>query len=72
MILYTPMQLELVFEGLENMQAPKTKLVNIGGTQVLVEETNPGEGKVNRVLSTDPSVYLKQEMSPGSVVRYSS
>ncbi len=72
MILYTPMQLELVFEGLDNMKAPKTRQVNIGGTQVLVEETNPGEGKVNRVLSSDPSVYLRQELKPGSVVRYPS
>lgn len=32
MILYTPMQLELVVEGLEEMKEPATRLVEIGGS----------------------------------------
>ncbi|HHW44946.1 MAG: YlzJ-like family protein [Thermoanaerobacteraceae bacterium] len=69
MILYTPMQLELVLEGLEEMQHVPTREVNIEGVPVLIQNTGPGEGKVVRLLSTDPMDYLKAGLYPGAVVR---
>lgn len=68
-ILYTPMQLELVFEGLEEMQHAPTREVNIDGVPVLIQDTGPGEGRVVRLLSTDPLDYLRSDLYPGAVVK---
>ncbi|MDK2887195.1 MAG: hypothetical protein PWP72_72 [Thermoanaerobacter sp.] len=69
MILYTPMQLELVFDGLEEMQHVPVREVKVGGVPVLVQDTGPGEGKVVRLLSTDPRDYLRSDLCPGAVVK---
>ncbi|MEW6423303.1 MAG: YlzJ-like family protein [Bacillota bacterium] len=66
MILYTPMQLELVVEGLEEMKEPAVRLVEIGGVPLIIEDTGPGEGRVVRLLSTDPQDYLRTDFFPGA------
>ncbi|WP_353928496.1 YlzJ-like family protein [Desulfofundulus kuznetsovii] len=63
------MQLELVFEGLEEMQHAPTREVSIGGVPVLIQDTGPGEGRVVRLLSTDPLDYLRSDLYPGAVVK---
>lgn len=70
MILYTPMQLELVVEGLEEMKEPAARLVEIGGVPLIIEDTGPGEGKVVRLLSTDPQDYLLPALYPGAVIKF--
>ncbi|MGB9825643.1 MAG: YlzJ-like family protein [Desulfofundulus sp.] len=71
MILYTPMQLELVFEGLEEMKHTPTREVNIGGMPLLIQDTGSGEGRVVRLLSTNPRDYLRSDLYPGAVIRLS-
>ena len=66
MILWTPMQLELVLEGLEEMVSPRCSQVVHQGVPMLVEKTGYGRSRVARLLSTDPGDYLKPELSPGS------
>lgn len=68
MILWTPMQLELVFEGLEDMGAPEYGQVCHRGVPVLVERTKGGRGRVARLLSTDPRDYLNVEYTPGNLI----
>ena len=70
MILYTPMQLELVVEGLEEMKEPAARLVEIGGVPLIIEDTGSGEGKVVRLLSTDPQDYLRTDLYPGTVIKF--
>lgn len=70
MILYTPMQLELVIEGLKEMKEPVTRLVDIGGVTLIIEDTGPSEGRVIRLLSTDPGDYLRPELYPGVVIKF--
>jgi len=70
MILYTPMQLELVLEGLEEMKEPATRMVDIGGVRLILEDTNPGEGKVVKLLSTNPADYLRRDLYPGVVIKF--
>jgi hypothetical protein len=65
MILYTPMQLELVFEGLEKMCVPVTRELYVEGVHMLVEDTRSGEIRVLKLLSTDPGHYLNPAFSPG-------
>ncbi|MCL6477010.1 MAG: YlzJ-like family protein [Peptococcaceae bacterium] len=66
MILWTPMQLELVLEGLEDMCPPEYSHVSHRGVPMLVERTRSGGYKIARLLSTDPADYLKLEYTPGN------
>ncbi|NLJ75702.1 MAG: hypothetical protein GX325_00360 [Peptococcaceae bacterium] len=68
MILYTPMQLELVLEGFDKTKYPEYKEIKYKGVPVLVEKTDSGEQKIVKLLSTDPADYLKQEMLPGNLI----
>lgn len=68
MILWTPMQLELVLEGLDKMTDPVYGQVCHRGVPMLVEKSDDGKVKVARLLSTDPADYLKAEYVPGSVL----
>ncbi len=66
MILWTPMQLELVVEGLEEMCPPNYSRVVYRGVPMLVERMADGRSRIARLLSTDPADYLKAEYTPGS------
>ncbi|MEW6423307.1 MAG: YlzJ-like family protein [Bacillota bacterium] len=70
MILYTPMPLELVTEGFEEMKQPVTRLVFWEGIPLIIEDTGSGRGRVVRLLSTEPEDYLRTDLFPGAVVRY--
>jgi len=70
MLLYTPLNLELVLEGLEKMKKPKTRVVEIGGIPLILEDIRPGEGRVVRLLSTNPKDYLHSDFYPGAIIKY--
>lgn len=70
MILYTPMQLELVLEGLDGMKPISTREVNIDGVPVLINDTGPGQAKVVRLLSTNPNDYLRPDLFPGAEIKF--
>lgn len=67
MIIYTPMQLELVFAGMEEQQAAPRELV-INNSTLLVRDTGPGKAQVIRLISTNPYDYLKPEYMPGAEI----
>ena len=69
MILYTPMQLELVFDGLDKSPPRTFEQITCRGTSVLAEKASHGRYKVIRVLSTDPAVFLESKLQPDSLVR---
>ncbi|MHB1042110.1 MAG: YlzJ-like family protein [Eubacteriales bacterium] len=66
MILYTPMQLELVLEGFDKTQYPDYEKIEYDGVSMLVERTCQGKKKVVKLLSTDPKDYLRPDLIPGS------
>lgn len=68
MILWTPMQLELVLEGLEEMCPPRYSQVTRRGVPMLVERTADGQQRIARLLSTNPADYLNLEYTPGNFV----
>ncbi|MDA8097146.1 MAG: hypothetical protein C4575_12345 [Desulforudis sp.] len=71
MILYTPVQPELVFEHYqEDPGPPETMECAIGGVQVLVTRTGLMQGCIQRVLSTDPMDFLNPGLTPGTVVSF--
>jgi len=68
MILYTPMQLELVLSGLDNMTNEFDKKASVNGVPVIVRQTGDGKQKIIQLLSTNPADYLRSELYPGTVV----
>jgi hypothetical protein len=70
MILYTPMQLELVLEGMEEMKKPEVREVDVNGVPALVQDEGLGKGKVVKLLSTDPKDYMNPNLIPGASVSF--
>lgn len=67
MILYTPMQLELVFAGLDNMQRFPERKTTVNGIPALVRKVD-GREELVQVLSTNPHDYLRSDLYPGATV----
>ncbi len=67
MILYTPLPLEQVLEGHDKPLNPPVEMM-IEGKQFVVEPTGTGEGRIVRLLSTDPADFLDERFSPGGKV----
>lgn len=70
MILYTPMQLELVLEGFDTTRYPEYKEIEYQGVAMVVESAGFGRQKIVKLLSTNPFDYLKPELAPGSIINY--
>lgn len=68
MILYTPMQLELVLEGFDTTKYPEYKIIEYEGVAMLVEDVDSGKKKIIKLLSTNPYDYLRPELSPGNLI----
>lgn len=68
MILYTPMQLELVLDGFDTTRYPEYKEIEYQGVAMLVESIEFGRQKIVKLLSTNPFDYLKPELAPGNII----
>lgn len=72
MILYTVIPPELIFDEEpdcnNNNNSHNEVEIKHGSVSLLVEPTAGGQGKVTRVISTDPQDYLKPEWQPGTVM----
>ncbi|MDI3538156.1 MAG: hypothetical protein PWP12_61 [Bacillota bacterium] len=69
MILYTPMPLELVLEGMEDYR-PQYEEVVVRGHKLLVERTGVNQAKLVRLLSTNPNDFLDPSFFPGSILTF--
>ncbi|MEW5761738.1 MAG: YlzJ-like family protein [Bacillota bacterium] len=67
MIIWTPMQLELVLAGGEKETRPEREVV-VNEVPAVIRETGFGEGEIVRLLSTDAFDYLRPELAPGTRV----
>ncbi|MFC0215684.1 YlzJ-like family protein [Paenibacillus chartarius] len=67
MIMYTPIPLELVFDGVEDMKATAFE-ANVGGVQMMLEPCGERQARIVRLLSPNPQDYLKPEHAPGTIV----
>lgn len=67
MILYTMMPEELIFP-VENHENPSPLMMNYNGVPVLAEPADGGSYRIVRILSTDPSHFLKPDCAPGSKI----
>lgn len=67
MILYTMLPEEMIFpqqeESYQNQQT-----IEISGGQLLVEPISANSYKIVRLISSDASLYLNENYSPGKII----
>lgn len=68
-IIYTPLPIELVLEGIDKDGPPYQEL-EVGGAKLLVEQVNTDTCRVVRLISTNPADYLKEEFQPGTELNF--
>ncbi len=66
MVIYTPMPPEVVLS-----QEPQDTLEEreFCGVRLLVRPLPGGGYRIERILSTDPNVFLQSDLMPGNVIR---
>lgn len=67
MIMYTIVADELLYAGIEDIQAPEEMRVN--GVLMQVERMSNYEVKVIRILSAELAPYLNDAYIPGRIIR---
>lgn len=68
-IIYTPLPIELVLEGIDK-DGPPLQELEINGVKMLVEQQGMEKCRIVRLLSTDPADYLKSEYMPGTELKF--
>lgn len=69
MILYTPMPLEQVLEGIEQPRAAAVEL-SLGGAWLEVEPIDARRARVVRLISPVAQDYLRPEYAPGAIIEW--
>jgi len=66
MVIYTPMPPEVVLsqEPLDTLEER-----DVCGVRLLVRPLPGGGCRIERILSTDPNVFLNTDLTPGNVIR---
>lgn len=70
MTLYTPLPLEIVLEQQE-MPKERKRIITMNNVNLEVEDLPNGQVKIQRVLSSNPQDFLRIEMQPGVILKYS-
>lgn len=68
MILWSILPTEMVLDNVAS--PPDYEEVECSGMKCLVEKIGPRQCKVVRLLTTDPSDYLRTELQPGTILTY--
>lgn len=69
MIHYTPLPLEQVFEGFDQMKF-NYREIQIDQMTMVVEPMSETEGRIVRLISPNPQDYLNAHYSPGTVIKF--
>ncbi|MCS0671602.1 YlzJ-like family protein [Cytobacillus firmus] len=67
MILYTMMPQELIYQN-EQDDFGKQKIVSYEGIPLLVEMNAGLECRILRIMSSDPTHYMDERYTPGSMI----
>lgn len=70
MMLYTTMPIEAVLEGYDSFKPEYRELDYPGGGKLILEQLSPTEGRLVRLISSNPGDYLRPECQPGSIVNF--
>lgn len=71
MILHTIVPTDEVMKGFDDAKYNYLD-IDVGGVQMQVNPIGIGQGRLVRLLSTDPAMYLKPEYQPGSIIQWPS
>ncbi len=71
MILYTTMPIEAVLEGYDSFKPEYRELDYHGGGKLIIEQLSPTEGRLVRLISSNPEDYLRPECRPGAIISFS-
>lgn len=69
MILWTIVPEEMVLAD-QNQPNPTYEEIEYAGQKVVAQKISQNEFRVVRLLTTDPSNYLRTELQPGTVITY--
>ena len=67
MLLYTPVPIEQVLEGIDKKYDHRE--IDIDGIKLLVEPLDLNQAKVVRIISSNPRDYLNPNIAPGSILQ---
>ncbi|HQA60215.1 MAG TPA: YlzJ-like family protein [Tepidanaerobacteraceae bacterium] len=68
LILYTSMPIELVIEGMDKKY--EFKEIEIEAVKLIIEPISVNQGKIVKLISTDPQDYLNPNLSPGKIITF--
>ncbi len=69
MILWTIVPEEVVYAD-PNQTNPTYEEIEYAGQKIMAQKISQSEFRVVRLLTTDPSNYLRNELQPGTVITY--
>lgn len=69
MIIYSPVPIETIFDGYDQMKL-NYKELQMGHVTMVVEQISNAEGKIVRVISPDPQDYLNPSYQPGTTLSF--
>ncbi|MFE5319540.1 YlzJ-like family protein [Paenibacillus sp. NPDC056579] len=69
MIQYTVMPLEVVMEGIENMESNQMEIV-VNGISMQVQPLNANQASIVRIISCNPQDFMNPQYSPGRVIEF--
>ncbi|HZG86770.1 YlzJ-like family protein [Paenibacillus sp.] len=68
MILYTPLPLEQIFQGIEDLKSPVD--IAMADITMQVEPVSATEARIVRLISPRAEDYLNPAYAPGRIIRY--
>jgi hypothetical protein len=68
MVLYTPMPLEVVLEGIDAVTPLEFQEIEYKGITMLVSPEQQMY-RIQRVISTDPQDYINPDFQPGNLIK---
>ncbi len=68
-ILYTPLPIEQVLEGIDK-DGRQYQEIDIGGVKLLVEQQSLESARVVRLISSNPMDYLNSKFQPGTELKF--
>jgi len=71
MIHYTPLPLEQVFEGFEQMKF-NYREIQLGDATMIIDQVSSSEGRIVRLNSPNPQDYLNPKYQPGNMLQFTS
>ncbi|CAG7624052.1 YlzJ-like family protein [Paenibacillus allorhizosphaerae] len=70
MIHYSILPLEAVMENMEAVEQSKTVELVINGVTMQVQQVNPHQAMIVRLLSCNPQDFLNPQYAPGRMIEF--